>query len=143
MSDSPGRVLGLDPGKVRIGLALSDPLGMTAQPLRVLECSGPRKDLQRLEALVREHGVSAVVVGLPLKLSGAEGSSAAQARELARALDRRLPGVRVALWDERLTTVEAERTMISGNVSRKRRKQAVDVLAAVLILQGYLDAGCP
>ncbi len=128
---------------MRIGLALSDPLGMTAQPLQVLERRGPRKDLRRLAALVREHEVSTVVVGLPRKLSGEEGRSAAEARELAEGLGRELPGVRVALWDERLTTVEATRTMTEGKVSREKRKRVVDVLAAVLILQGYLDAGCP
>jgi putative Holliday junction resolvase len=135
--------MGLDPGSVRIGVALSDPLGMTAQPLQVLERTGPRKDLRRLSELAREQGVSTIVVGLPRKLSGEEGRSAAQARELAEALGRRLPGVRIALWDERLTTVEVTRTMSDGKVSRSRKKQVVDVLAAVLILQGYLDAGCP
>jgi putative Holliday junction resolvase len=121
-------------------MALSDPLRITAQPLGFLQRVGPRKDLAAIADLVREHGVSTVVVGLPRLLSGAEGSRAVEAREFAERLDRRLAGVCVDLWDERLTTVEAERTLVAGNVSRRRRKERVDSLAAALILQGYLDA---
>lgn len=140
MSDPQGRVLALDLGSKRIGLALSDPLGITAQPLGTLERVGPRRDLRAVAELVREHGVSTVVVGLPKLLSGEEGSAAAEAREVAEQLRRRLAGVRVELWDERLTTVEAERTLVAGNVRRRRRRERVDRLAAALILQGYLEA---
>ena len=140
MTGERPRILGIDPGKARIGLALSDPLGITAQPLGCLECVGPRKDLNRIAALVREHEAEAIVIGLPRLLSGEEGEAAAASRQLAEGLGRRLPGVRIELWDERLTTVEAERTMISADVKRRERRAVVDALAAVLILQGYLDA---
>jgi putative Holliday junction resolvase len=102
--------------------------------------TGPVKDLKAIARLVREQGAGTVVVGLPLLMSGEEGSRARDAREFAESLGRRLPGVAVELWDERLTTVQAERAMIAGNVRRKRRKQKIDTLAATLILQSYLDA---
>jgi putative Holliday junction resolvase len=140
VSELPGRVLALDLGEARIGLALSDPLGITAQPHGFLERIGPKKDLAVIAELVREHEVAIVVVGLPKLLSGNEGSKAAEAREMAERLRRRLGGVAVELWDERLTTVEAERTLVAGKVRRQRRRERVDSLAAALILQGYLDA---
>ena len=143
MTGDRPRILGIDPGEARIGLALSDPLGITAQPLGCLNCIGPRKDLNRIAALVREHEAETVVIGLPRLLSGDEGQAAAGSRLLAQGLGRRLPGVRIELWDERLTTVEAERTMISADVKRRERRAVVDTLAAVLILQGYLDAQAP
>ena len=140
MIDEQGRVLGLDLGQVRIGVALSDPLGCTAQPLRVLKRVGPRKDHHAIAELAREHEVQTIVVGLPLQLSGDESEGSASARESSEKLKQRLPKVELVLWDERLTTVEAERSMVSGNVRRSRRKQIVDALAAVLILQNYLDS---
>lgn len=140
MIDEQGRLMGLDLGQVRIGVALSDPLGCTAQPLRVLERVGPRKDLHAIAELAREHEVRTIVVGLPLELSGDESEGSASARESAEKLKQRLPKVELVLWDERLTTVEAERSMVAGNVRRSRRKQIVDALAAVLILQNYLDS---
>jgi len=140
VSEGAGRVLALDLGEARIGLALSDPLGITAQPLGFLKRVGPRKDLAAIEELVREHDVTAVVIGLPRLLSGSEGAKATEAREVAARLERRLAGVPVELWDERLTTVEAERTLVAGKVRRGRRRERVDSLAAALILQGYLEA---
>ncbi len=140
MTSDPGRVLAIDLGDSRHGLALSDPLGITAQPLESIDSIGPRKDLRCIEQLVRERDVRTVVVGLPRLLSGAEGSRAAASREFAESLSRRLAGVDVELWDERLTTVEAERTMISGGVRRSVRKRRVDAVAAALILQSFLDA---
>ncbi|HVQ27658.1 MAG TPA: Holliday junction resolvase RuvX [Planctomycetota bacterium] len=136
----PFRALGIDLGTVRIGLAVSDPGGSIALPLETVERIGPRQDLERIARRVREVEACAVVVGLPKLLSGEEGEQAAAAREFAERLSRRLGDVPVALWDERLTTVEAERTMISGGVSRRRRKASVDPMAAALILQGWLDA---
>jgi putative Holliday junction resolvase len=135
-----GRVLALDLGEVRIGLALSDPLGITANPLEPLMSAGVRKDLERVVGLVGEHGVVTVVVGLPLLLSGEEGQGAAAARRFAARLRERLGDVDVELWDERLTTVQAERTLIAANVKRRKRRQVVDGLAAVLILENYLDS---
>jgi putative Holliday junction resolvase len=127
-------------GEVRIGLALSDPLGITAQPLESLHPTGPRKAIDAIVRVARHHEVHTVVVGLPLLLSGEEGTQAAHAREVAEQLRRRLAGVRVELWDERLTTVQAERTLIEAGMRRKKRKRNVDSLAALLILQSYLDA---
>jgi putative Holliday junction resolvase len=134
------RFLALDLGDVRIGVALSDPLALTAQPLETIRRVGPRKDLHRICELVRDKQAGCVIVGLPLLLSGEEGTKAVEAREFAEQLRRRLPGVQVELWDERLTTAEAERTMLTDNVSRKKRRERMDALAAVLILQSYLDS---
>ena len=142
MTDPAGRLLALDLGAVRIGLALSDLLGITAQPLDALKRIGPRKDLQAVAALVGERDVGTVVVGLPLKLSGEEGSAAAEAREFAAKLERRVGKVRVVLWDERMTTVQAERVLIRGDVRRRKRREKIDSMAAALILQSYLDARC-
>jgi putative Holliday junction resolvase len=135
-----GRVLALDLGRVRIGLALSDPLGLTANPLETLKSIGARADVERLVRLAQEHGVTRIVVGLPLLLSGEEGDGARSARRFAARLRARLREVEVELWDERLTTVQAERTLISAGVSRRKRRRVVDGLAAVLILQSYLEA---
>jgi len=135
-----GRVLALDLGEVRIGLAISDPLGITANPLAALKSVGPRRDVEVVAALVHEHGVVTVVVGLPLLLSGEEGKGAACAHRFAARLRQRLEGVEVAMWDERLTTVQAERTLIAANVKRRKRREVVDGLAALLILENFLDA---
>jgi len=140
VTDVPFRVLGIDFGDARIGLAASDPSGSIALPLDTLERVGPRQDVERIARRVRELEARVVVVGLPKLLSGAEGRQAALTREFADRLARRLGDVPVELWDERLTTAEAERTMISGGVGRRRRKTRVDPIAAALILQGYLDA---
>jgi putative Holliday junction resolvase len=122
-------------------MACSDPLGLTAQPVGALRRVGPRKDLDAIRKTVDELGVGLVVVGLPLLLSGEEGSQAIAAREFADRLRKRLPsGVEVAFWDERLSSAEVERAMISDNVRRRKRRERVDALAAVVILQGYLDA---
>jgi putative Holliday junction resolvase len=143
VTEGQGRSLGVDLGDARIGLALSDLLGLTAQPQAALKAIGPRRDAQRIAAFVEEHDVHTVVVGLPLLLSGEDGERSAAARAFAARLERRFTRVRVTLWDERMTTVEAERALIAGNVRRRRRREAVDSLAAALILQRFLDAGSP
>ncbi len=139
-----GRLLGVDLGRVRIGLALSDALGIMAHPLNSLVCSDAHKDVEKLTQLIGEHGVTRVVIGLPLLMSGEEGKGAAAARRFADRLRKRTRAVNkdvaVELWDERLTTVQAERTLISAHVTRRRRRQVVDGLAAVLILQNFLDS---
>jgi putative Holliday junction resolvase len=139
VTSEQGRILAIDLGQARIGLALSDPLGLTAQPLATVHRVGPRRDLRAIVQHIEATEACTVVVGLPRLMSGEEGQQAKAAREFAERLGRRVPRVQVSLWDERLTTVQAERTMISGNVRRARRRQIVDELAAVLILQGYLD----
>ena len=139
---SPGRLLGLDLGDVRIGLALSDPLGITAQPLPYLETGklGTRRLAGKIAAEARRHEAVGVIIGLPRLLSGEEGARAREAREFAASLQPLLPEVEIHLWDERLSTVEVERAMIAANVRRQRRREKVDSLAAVLILQGFLDS---
>jgi putative holliday junction resolvase len=133
------RLLGLDVGDRRIGVAVSDETGLLASPVATLERVGPRKDLQAIAALVREHGAAAIVLGLPRNMDGSIGAQAEKVRRLGEAL---APVARVPIhfWDERLTTVEAEQILIERDVSWQRRKGLVDQVAAVLILQGYLDA---
>jgi putative Holliday junction resolvase len=134
--------MGLDLGDATIGVALSDGLGLTAQGLATLARKGGRGDLESLGALCREHDVARVVVGLPRNMNGTEGPRAEKSRrfatELRAALD--LP---VFLWDERLSSAEAERVLITANVSRKRRGEVIDKLAAQILLQSFLDAGSP
>jgi putative Holliday junction resolvase len=139
VSEFPGRVLALDLGDARIGVAVSDPLGITAQPAGKIDSRGARADLKRVRELVDELDAFEVVVGLPLSLSGEHGPRADHARKFAQRLEASLPGISVTLWDERLTTAEVERAMVSDNVRRKRRREVIDSLAAVLILQSYLD----
>jgi putative Holliday junction resolvase len=140
MVERVGRILAVDPGEVRIGLALSDELGISVQPLELLESTGPHRDIDAIGRIAEEHGVVRALVGLPLLLSGEEGQGAAAARRFAARLRSRLPEVDVQLWDERLTTVQAERMLIGAGVKPRRRRAVVDGLAAVLILKSYLDS---
>jgi putative Holliday junction resolvase len=133
------RRLGLDVGDVRIGVALSDETGTLASGLPTYERVGPKKDLRAIADLVRERNVGEVVVGLPLRLDGTTGPQAEKVLAFVEGL-RRYVSVPVATWDERLTTVEAENVLREAGAKRKERKAAVDRVAAVLILQGYLDA---
>ena len=132
------RILSLDVGSKRIGLAVSDPLGLTAQGLEVLERKGPEADLARLREVAREYSVQEILVGLPRHMDGRPAAQAEDILELANALGQAL-GVPVTTWDERLSTREAERVLIAADLSRRRRRQVVDKMAAVLILQAYLD----
>lgn len=132
------RILGVDPGEVRLGLAVSDELGLTAQGLPTWVSRGRSADLAHLRALVEEWGIGEVVVGLPRNMDGTVGPQAEAARELARELGEAL-GLPVALWDERLTTQAATRFLMEAGLSRRRRRGRVDAVAAALILQGYLD----
>ncbi len=132
------RILALDVGEKRIGLAVSDPLGITAQGLEVLVRRDPDADLARLVEVGRRFQVREIVVGLPRHLDGRLGDQAPAILELAQTLGAAL-GVGVVTWDERLTTMEAERVLIQADVSRRRRRQVIDQLAAVIILQAYLD----
>jgi putative Holliday junction resolvase len=134
-----GRVMGLDYGERRIGLALSDPLGITAQPLRTLERVTLAADLEVLAALARHHEVERFVVGLPLALDGTRGERVRRTEEFAARLGR-ATGLPVEAWDERFTSVQAERTLLEADLSRRRRREVIDTTAAVLILQGWLDA---
>ncbi len=135
-----GRILALDLGARRIGLALSDSLGWTAQPLGVLVRGKLREDLDQLRELVRRHGVGCVVVGRPLLLSGEAGAQARRSEAFAERLGQALPGVQIELWDERWTSAEAERLLRAAGVARGRRRERVDTLAAVLILESFMAA---
>ncbi|BDG59666.1 putative pre-16S rRNA nuclease [Caldinitratiruptor microaerophilus] len=132
------RVAGLDVGEKTIGVAVSDPLGWTAQGVEVVRRTTLEADLERLRTLFAGYEVGEVVVGLPRDMSGGEGAQARLVREFADALARAL-GLPVTLWDERLTTAQATRALLEGDVSRRRRRQVVDRLAAQLILQAFLD----
>lgn len=132
------RVLGIDYGEKRVGLALSDPLGMTAQPLETLEVENMRKTLEKLKALVEEKEVDRVVIGLPLNMDGSEGEMAARARKFGARLHGRT-GRPVEYWDERLSSVASERLLIEAGLSRVRRRRAADRLAAALVLSSYLE----
>lgn len=131
--------MALDLGKRRIGLALSDELGLTAQGLETLERVNIRKDLARLDKLAREHSVARIVIGNPLLMDGREGSQAEHAREFGARLQE-ATGLPVEFWDERLTTVEAQRVLRQSGVGIEKRARAVDRLAAVILLESYLDA---
>ena len=130
--------IGVDLGTRRVGLAGADPSGTIASPLRTLERRHPRFWAQ-LERACAERGCRLLVIGLPRRLDGAEGDAAAAARRFAADAEQRL-GLPVAMWDEWLTTVQAERTLIAGGVRRADRRSTVDAVAASLILQSYLDA---
>jgi putative Holliday junction resolvase len=132
------RCLGLDLGDRRIGVALSDPLGIAASPLPPLERVGPRRDLQGIRNLVETHEVGRVVVGLPIRMDGTRGVRAEAALEFAERL-RAVLAVPVETWDERLSTVEAERRLVEADVRREHRRRVVDGVAASLVLQSYLD----
>jgi len=139
-TDRPvGRVLGLDVGSRRIGMAVTDPLGITAQGIETLQRRNKRTDFATLGEVIRAYEIREIVVGLPLRMSGAEGTQAAKMQGFAEELRKRfrLP---VELWDERLTSAEANRLLRETELSIERRAKAVDRMAAVLILQGWMEA---
>ena len=133
-----GRAMGLDVGARRIGIAVSDPLGITAQGLETLQRQNKRTDLAALERVIREYAVREIVVGLPLRMSGAEGTQSDKMQVFAEDLRKRfrLP---VHLWDERLTSAEANRLLRETELSIEKRGKAVDRMAAILILQGWME----
>jgi len=134
-----GRVLGLDFGDRRIGVALSDPLGLTASPLMTLERTSWARDLEAIRALTRRHEVLRIVVGLPLEMDGGRGKRV-HLTEIFMERVGAATGLPVVPWDERLSTVQAERILLEGDASRARRRQVIDQVAAVIVLQTYLDA---
>ena len=135
----PRRVLGLDVGSKTIGLAVSDPLGITAQGLPTLRRKNKRLDLEALEALIRKYEIDEIVVGYPLRMSGAEGTQSEKMTRFAEHLRKHFD-LPVHLWDERLTSAEANRVLRDSEMSIKRRGEVVDQLAAVLILQSWMEA---
>lgn len=135
----PGRVLGLDVGSRTIGLAVTDPLGYTAQGLPTIRRKNKRADLAALAEAIGNYGVVELVVGLPLRMSGAEGRQSAQMREFVAMLQKEFD-LPIHLWDERLTSVEANRVLRESEMSIRKRAAVVDQLAAVLILQNWMEA---
>ncbi len=133
------RVLGLDVGSKTIGVAISDPLEITAQGLETIRRKNKRHDFEQLGRLIQQYAVSEIVVGYPLRLSGVEGTQSEKMQVFAEELRKRF-GMPVHLWDERLTSSQANRILREAELSIKKRGEAVDRLAAVLILQNWMEA---
>ncbi|WP_035270423.1 Holliday junction resolvase RuvX [Desulfitibacter alkalitolerans] len=133
------RIAGLDIGERTIGIAVSDLLGITAQGLDTVKRSCMEEDLKQIISILKDYDVTFVVVGLPKNMNNTLGPSADRAKEFGNELAKRT-GLEIKYWDERLTTVSAQRTLLEGDVSRKKRKQVVDKIAAVMILQNYMDS---
>jgi putative Holliday junction resolvase len=133
------RVLGLDVGSKRIGVAVSDLLGITAQGIETIQRQNKRLDFAQLEKVIRDYEVTEIVVGYPLRMSGAEGIQAEKMQHFVEELRKRFP-LPVHLWDERLSSAQANRLLRETEMSIKRRGQVVDQMAAVLILQSWMDA---
>jgi putative Holliday junction resolvase len=136
-----GRILAVDPGEARIGLAITDALGIGARPLNPLASAGAKRDAVAVAEVARQQGAVRVVVGLPLLLSGEEGERAAASRKLVARLRGLLPGVEVLSWNEQLTTVEAEQQLAQRGVRGEALKRQIDGMAAVVLLRDYLDSG--
>ena len=136
------RIMGLDYGSKTVGVAVSDPLGLTAQGIEIVRRKSEnklRQTLARIEEIAKEYGVEKIVLGFPKHMNNDIGERAEKSLEFKEMLERRT-GLPVVMWDERLTTVEADRTMMETGIRRENRKEYVDMIAAVFILQGYLDA---
>lgn len=133
------RVLGLDVGEKTIGVAVSDELGWIAQPVKVLRRTAVEDGIAAVREMAEAYSVEAIVVGLPKNMNGTLGPQAEKAM-VFRDNVAAVTGIPVVLWDERLTTAAAQRALLEADVSRRRRKQVVDKIAAVIILQGYLDS---
>lgn len=137
-----GRVLGVDVGTVRAGLAVSDPAAVVATPLATVDAAGQPQELAaRVAEVARRHGCAVVVVGLPRGMSGRDTASTSRARAVARALEGE--HLTVALWDERLSSAEAERVLLAAGRRRSQRRNERDQVAATIILQGWLQAQRP
>lgn len=133
-----GRILGLDIGEKRIGVALSDPVGTMAFPLTTIARKRPESDMEAIQGLVLQHGVKRIVAGMPRSLDGSLGQQAKRIQDFLSQLPQYVDAP-VETWDERLSTVAAERMMLEAGVKEKKRKERVDAMAAAFILQGYLD----
>lgn len=136
------RIMGLDYGAKTVGVAISDELLLTAQPVETIKREREtklRKTLARIERLMEEYQVEKVVIGLPKKLNNEEGDRCERTREFAEMVERR-SGLEVIFWDERLTTVSADAVLAEGGVAREKRKEYIDKVAASLILKGYLES---
>lgn len=133
------RILGLDVGSKRIGVALSDELGITAQGLETVTCKNPDADVEHIAKLAGDHHVEEIVVGIPYNMNGTEGPQVQKVRAVIERISKRVD-VPVREWDERLSTCAAERALLEADMSRAKRRKVIDKVAAVIILQGYLDS---
>lgn len=132
------RIMGIDMGQKRIGVAVSDELGITAQALKTINRVDPLTDLQAVGRLARDYGVTEIVIGFPRHLNGTPGQDAGEYVAFGRELQNET-GIPVFFWDERLTTVAAEKALLEGNMGRRRRRRVIDQVAACLLLEGYLN----
>lgn len=132
------RIIGLDIGDKTIGVAVSDPLGLTAQGITTIHRKGKEKDALELQKIINEYSAEFILSGLPKNMNGTIGEQGEKVMKFCTFLEKRL-NIKVEFWDERLTTVAAHRAMLEADLSREKRKKIVDKLAAVYILQGYLD----
>ena len=133
-----GRIMGLDVGDKTIGVAVSDLMGLTAQGVKTIKRVGKKKDIEALKEIIQERQVNKIVSGLPKNMNGTLGPQGEKVIKFCELLEEET-GIKIEYWDERLSTVAAERTLIQGNVRRENRKGVIDMVAAVIILQGYLD----
>lgn len=133
------RVLGLDIGDKTIGVAVSDPLGLTAQGITTIRRIGKEKDLEELKKICEQYDVETIVLGFPKNMNGTIGPTAEKVLNFSKLLEERFK-LPIKLWDERLTTVAATRVMLEADMSRNKRKKIIDKVAATYILQGYLDS---
>jgi putative Holliday junction resolvase len=132
------RILGLDIGSKRIGVAISDELGFTAQGLETISCKSPEEDAAAIFRLTEKYGAEEIVVGIPFNMNGTEGQQVEKVRATIQTIKQQVT-IPIREWDERLSTAAAERVLIEADMSRSKRRKVIDKLAAVLILQGYLD----
>ena len=132
------RMLGLDMGEKRIGVAVSDALNIIAQSVGIIERKGIKKDIKKIQDLILEYGASKLIIGLPLNMNGTKGKSANSALNFAENLKKEI-NISVEMIDERLTTAQGERIFLEADISREKRKKNIDKIAAQLILQSYLD----
>ena len=134
------RILALDVGDKTIGVAVSDELKLTAQGVETVRRTNLSKDFARLKELVAQYEVGLLLVGMPKNMNGTIGPRGELVKEFAEAMVKAIPNIEIKFWDERLSTVAAERSLVAADVSRAKRRQVIDKMAAVFILQGYLDS---
>ena len=133
------RIMALDLGTRTIGVAVSDVTGLIANGIETVRRTSPERDFSRLEQLVAQWEIGEIVLGYPKNMNGTIGERAKVSEQFAEELKNRFPGISVVLWDERLSTVAAERVLIDADLQRKKRRKVIDMMAAVVILQNYLD----
>ena len=137
------RVLGLDYGDKTVGVAISDPFGWTAQGLEIIKRNNPnehKQSLGRLAELIEEYNVETIILGFPKNMDNSEGPRCEKTKQYKERLERRFPKIPVILWDERMSTMAAERSLLEADFDRKKLKTVIDKMAAVHILQGYLNS---